>query len=334
MAGSNSEERAMRAWLAGAVAVTLGVTAGVSAQPWPSRSISIVVPFTAGGPTDTLARLMSEPMRKFLGQTVLVDNVTGAGGSIGVGKVVRSTPDGYTLSIGHWGTHVVNGAYYNLNYDLLTDLAPVAMIATNPQMVITRVVVPAANLKELLPWIKANQGKIQIGTGGIGSSSHIGGLYFLNRVGVKMDFVPYRGGAPAIQALLAGEIDLYMTQISGAIEQVRAGKLRAYFVTAKTRQAVAPEIPTVDEAGMPGLYTSVWHGIWAPKGTPHDISLRLNAAIVDALTDTTLRKRFADLGQEIPPREEQAAQSLAKFHKAEIDKWFPLIRNAGIRAEK
>jgi tripartite-type tricarboxylate transporter receptor subunit TctC len=247
---------------------------------------------------------------------------------------VRSAPDGYTLSIGHWGTHVVNGAYYNLNYDLLTDLAPVAMIATNPQMVITRVVVPAANLKELLPWIKANQGKIQIGTGGIGSSSHIGGLYFLNRVGVKMDFVPYRGGAPAIQALLAGEIDLYMTQISGAIEQVRAGKLRAYFVTAKTRQAVAPEIPTVDEAGMPGLYTSVWHGIWAPKGTPRDISLRLNAAIVDALTDTTLRKRFADLGQEIPPREEQTAQALAKFHKAEIDKWFPLIRNAGIRAEK
>ena len=227
----------------------LGAISTAVAQPWPTRQITIVVPFSAGGPTDTLARIMSEPMRRFLGQTIIVDNTTGAGGSIGVGRVVRSAPDGYTLSIGHWGTHVVNGAYYKLTYDLLTDLEPVAMIATNPQMVITRSVVPATNLKELVQWIKTNQGKIQIGTGGIGSSSHIGGLYFLNRVGVKMDFVPYRGGAPAVQALLAGEIDLYMTQISGAIEQVRAGKLRAYMVTTSKRQAAAPEIPTTDEAG-------------------------------------------------------------------------------------
>ena len=316
-----------------AFAVVIGTGSTSMAQPWPSRSISIVVPFTAGGPTDTLARLMGEPMRRFLGQTVIVDNVTGAGGSIGVAKVVRSPPDGYTLSIGHWGTHVVNGAYYKLNYDLLTDLQPVAMIATNPQMVITKVSVPAKNLKELVPWIKANQGKIQIGTGGIGSSSHIGGLYFLNRVGVKMDFVPYRGGAPALQALLAGEIDLYMTQISGGIEQVRAGKLRAYLVTANKRQAAAPEIPTADEAGMPGLYTSVWHGIWAPKGTPRDTNMKLNAAIVEALADDILRKRFADLGQEIPPRNEQTQQALAAHHKAEIDKWWPLMKAAGIKAE-
>ncbi len=316
-----------------ALAVIFGAGSTSMAQPWPSRSISIVVPFSAGGPTDTLARLMGEPMRRFLGQTVVVDNVTGAGGSIGVAKVVRSAPDGYTLSIGHWGTHVVNGAYYKLNYDLLTDLQPVAMIATNPQMVITKVSVPAKNLKELVPWIKANQGKIQIGTGGIGSSSHIGGLYFLNRVGVKMDFVPYRGGAPAMQALLAGEIDLYMTQVSGGIEQVRAGKLRAYFVTAKSRQAAAPEIPTADEAGMPGLYTSVWHGIWAPKGTPRDTNMKLNAAIVEALTDDILRKRFADLGQEIPPRNEQTQQALAAYHRAEIEKWWPLMKAAGIKAE-
>jgi tripartite-type tricarboxylate transporter receptor subunit TctC len=303
------------------------------AQPWPTRQITIVVPFSAGGPTDTLARIMSEPMRRFLGQTIIVDNTTGAGGSIGVGRVVRSTPDGYTLSIGHWGTHVVNGAYYKLTYDLLTDLEPVAMIATNPQMVITRSVVPAANLKELVQWIKANQGKIQIGTGGIGSSSHIGGLYFLNRVGVKMEFVPYRGGGPAVQALLAGEIDLYMTQISGAIEQVRAGKLRAYMVTTGKRQAAAPEIPTTDEAGMPGLYTTVWHGIWAPKGTPRDAKFKLNAAIVDTLADTTVRKRFADLGQEIPPVAEQTQRALAVYHKAEIDKWWPLMKAAGIKAE-
>ncbi len=311
----------------------LGAISTAVAQPWPTRQITIVVPFSAGGPTDTLARIMSEPMRRFLGQTIIVDNTTGAGGSIGVGRVVRSAPDGYTLSIGHWGTHVVNGAYYKLTYDLLTDLEPVAMIATNPQMVITRSVVPATNLKELVQWIKTNQGKIQIGTGGIGSSSHIGGLYFLNRVGVKMDFVPYRGGAPAVQALLAGEIDLYMTQISGAIEQVRAGKLRAYMVTTSKRQAAAPEIPTTDEAGMPGLYTTVWHGIWVPKGTSADAKFKLNAAIVDTLADATVRKRFADLGQEIPPVSEQTQRALAVYHKAEIDKWWPLMRTAGIKAE-
>ncbi len=314
-----------------ALAFTLGSTG--HAQPWPARQITIVVPFSAGGPTDTLARIMSEPMRRFLGQTIIVDNTTGAGGSIGVGRVVRSVPDGYTLSIGHWGTHVVNGAYYKLTYNLLTDLEPIAMIATNPQMVITRSVVPAQNLKELVSWIKANQGKIQIGTGGIGSSSHIGGLYFLNRVGVKMEFVPYRGGAPAVQALLAGEIDLYMTQISGAIEQVRAGKLRAYMVTTNKRQAAAPEIPTTDEAGMPGLYTTVWHGVWAPKGTPHDAKLKLNAAIVETLADATVRKRFADLGQEIPSAAEQTQRALAVYHKSEIDKWWPLIRAAGIKPE-
>jgi tripartite-type tricarboxylate transporter receptor subunit TctC len=316
-----------------AVAVCFGMASVSFAQPWPTRQITIVVPFSAGGPTDTLARIMSEPMRRFLGQTIIVDNTTGAGGSIGVGRVVRSAPDGYTLSIGHWGTHVVNGAYYKLTYDLLTDLEPVAMIATNPQMVITRSVVPAANLKELVQWIKTNQGKIQIGTGGIGSSSHIGGLYFLNRVGVKMEFVPYRGGGPAVQALLAGEIDLYMTQISGAIEHVRAGKLRGYMVTTNKRQAAAPEIPTADEAGMPGLYTTVWHGIWAPRGTPRDAKFKLNAAIVDTLADATVRKRFADLGQEIPAVAEQTQRALAVYHKAEIDKWWPLMKAAGIKAE-
>ncbi len=316
-----------------AVVAPFGMTSTGFTQPWPSRQITIVVPFSAGGPTDTLARLMSEPMRRFFGQTIIVENVTGAGGSIGVARVVRAPPDGYTLSIGHWGTHVVNGGYYKLNYDLLKDLQPVAMIATNPQMLITRSVVPAANLNELVPWIKANQGKIQIGTGGIGSSSHIGGLYFLNRVGVKMEFVPYRGGAPAVQALLAGEIDLYMTQISGAIEHVRAGKLRAYMVTTNKRQAAAPEIPTTDEAGMPGLYTTVWHGIWLPAKTPRDINTKLNAGIVETLADDTVRKRFADLGQEIPPRSEQTQQALAKFHKEEIDKWWPLMKAAGIKAE-
>ena len=315
-----------------AVAAMLGSGAGM-AQPWPSRPISIVVPFPAGGPTDTLARVMSEPMRKFLGQTIVVDNVSGAGGSVGVGRVVRAAPDGYALSIGHWGTHVVNGAYYNLNYDMLTDLAPLAMIATNPQMVISKLAVPVKTMKELIEWVRANQDKVQFATGGVGGSSHIAAIYLLNRIGAKTAFIPYRGGAPAVQSLMAGETDLYMTQISGAITQVRAGKIRAYMVTAKTRQSAAPELPTADEAGLPGLYTSVWHGIWAPKGVSRDIVIKLNAAIVDALADATVRTRFADLGQDIPPRTEQTPQVLAAFHKQEIDKWFPLIRDAGIRAE-
>jgi tripartite-type tricarboxylate transporter receptor subunit TctC len=207
------------------------------------------------------------------------------------------------------------------------------LIASNPQVVVSKVAVPAKNLKELIPWIKANQNKIQFASGGVGGASHMAGIYFLNRIGVKMDFVPYRGGAPAMQALLSGEVDLYMTQVSSAVAHTRAGKLRAYLVSSKTRQAAAPEIPTTDEAGLPGLYTSVWHAIWVPKGTSKDINMKLNAAIVETLADPTVRTRFADLGQEIPPREEQTQQALAKYHKAEIDKWFPLIKAAGLKAE-
>lgn len=316
-----------------ACAVLLPVALPVAAQPWPSKSVTMVVPFSAGGPTDTLARIMSEPMRKFLGQTVLVENVTGAGGSIGVQRVVRAAPDGYTLSIGHWGTHVVNGAYYKLNYDMLTDLAPVAMIATNPQLIVSNNAVPAKTLNELVNWIKGNHPKVRFGTGGIGGSSHIAGVYFMNRIGLKTEYIAYRGGAPAIAALLGGEIDLYVTQIGGSITQVRAGKIRAYAVTSKNRQAAAPEIPTVDEAGMPGLHTAVWHGIWAPSKTPRDVITKLNAAYMDALADQNVRTRFLDLGQEIPSREEQTPQALAKHHKAEITKWWPLIREAGIKAE-
>ena len=317
----------------GVLAVTFAVSLTVTAQTFPSRAITLVAPYSAGGPTDTLARLMSEPMRKSLGQTMVVENVTGAGGSIATGRVVRAAPDGYTIGIGHWGSHVTNGAYYNLPFDLLTDLQPLAMIATNPQLVVSKPSVPAQNLKELIPWIKANHDKILFGTGGVGASSHIAGVYFLNRIGVKMVFVPYRGGAPAMQALLSGEFDLYMTQISGAVAHVRAGKLRAYLVTAKTRQAIAPEIPTTDEAGLPELYTAIWHGIWGPKGLPREITMKLNAAVVESLADDALRKRFADLGQEIPPREAQTPEALGAHQKAEIEKWWPLMRAAGIKAE-
>jgi tripartite-type tricarboxylate transporter receptor subunit TctC len=316
-----------------ALAVTIGFSSSSTAQTYPSKPITIVVPFSAGGPTDTLARLMGERMRKTLGQPVLVDNTTGAGGSIGVAKVVRAPPDGYTVSIGHWGTHVVNGAYYSLPYNLLTDLEPVAMIASNPQVIVSKNAVPARNLKELLAWISANQDKMLVGTGGVGASSHMGAIYFQNLIGAKFQFVPYRGGAPALQALLGGEIDLYVTQVSTVAAQVKAGRIRAYAVTAKTRQAAAPEVPTVDEAGLPGFHTSIWHGFWLPKGTPKDVIMKLNAAIVETLADPAVRERFADLGQEIPAREQQTPEALFAHHKAEIDKWHPMIKASGIKAE-
>ena len=314
-------------------AVAVLAASGGAAQTYPAKPITIVVPFSAGGPTDTLARIMGERMRKVLGQPLLVDNTTGAGGSIGVAKVVRAPPDGYMVSLGHWGTHVVNGAYYNLNYNLLTDLEPIAMVATNPQVIISKPSIPAQNLKELVAWCRANSGKALMATGGVGGASHMAALYFQNAIGANFQYVPYRGGAPALQALFTGESDLYVTQVSNIAAHIKAGKLRAYAVTAKTRQSAAPEIPTVDEAGVPGLYTSVWHGYWFPKNTPRDVVAKFNAAIVDTLTDADVRKRFADLGQEIPTREEQTPQGLSAHHKAEIDKWFPLIKAAGLKAE-
>ena len=316
-----------------AFAAACVLASGAAAQGYPVKPITVVVPFSAGGPTDTLARILGERMRVALGQIVIVDNTTGAGGSIGVGKVVKSAPDGYMVSIGHWGTHVVNGVYYTLPYNLQTDLEPVAMIASNPQLIVSRLGIPATNLKELVAWTKANKDKVLMGTGGVGGASHMAALYFGNQIGLKFQYVPYRGGAPALAGLLANEFDLYVTQVGSAVGLVRAGKVRAYAVTAKNRQAAAPEIPTVDEAGMPGLHTSVWHGYWVPKGTPKDVIMKLNGAIVESLGDPTVMKRFADLGQEIPSRDQQTPEALAAHHKAEIDKWWPIIKAAGLKAE-
>ncbi len=316
-----------------ALAVAFGGVSTAAAQSYPARPITLVNPYAAGGPVDAVARILSAPMSKALGQPVLVDYATGANGTIGVGRVARAAPDGYTLSIGHWATHVINAAIYPLQYDVLKDLEPVGMICANPLLIVARSSFPAKNLGELIAWLKANPDKASAGTAGVGSGTHMGGLYFQSTTGTKFQYIPYRGSGPAMQDLLAGRLDLMVDQASNSLPQVRAGKIRVYAVTAKTRLSSAPDIPTVDEAGLPGLYVSVWFGIWAPKGTPHDIVAKVNAAMVSSLADPAVRQRLADLGQEITPREQQSPEALAAFHKAETEKWWPLVKAAGIKPE-
>jgi tripartite-type tricarboxylate transporter receptor subunit TctC len=310
-----------------------GGIAAAPAQVYPSRPITMVVPFAAGGPVDTVARILSEPMRATLGQSIIVENVTGAAGSIGVGRVARAAPDGYTLSIGHWSTHVVNGAIYPLPYDLLRDLEPIVLLPSNPMIVVSTNAVPAKSLNEFVGWIKANEGKVSAGTAGAGSATHVAGVYFQNVTGTRFQFVPYRGTGPALQDLVAGQIDFIVDQASNSLQHVRDGKIRAYAVTASARLPSAPDIPTVAEAGLPSLDISVWYGLWAPKGTPKEIIAKLNAAAVQALSEPTVRQRFAELGLDMPPRDRLTPEALAAYQKAEIEKWWPVIKGANIKTE-
>ena len=316
-----------------ALAAVLASVATAGAENYPSRPITIIVPFAAGGPTDALARILGDRMRQTLGQPIVVEDVTGAGGTIGVGRAVHAAPDGYTLSIGHLGTHVVNGAIYPLNFDLVKDLEPVAMIASNPMMIVSKNDIPAKNLKELIAWIKANDGKVTAGTAGVGSGAHFSGVYFEQLIGAKLQFVPYRGTGPALLDLVAGQIDLIVDQASNSLPQVKAGKIRPYGITADKRLAAAPNVPTVAEAGLPGFIVELWSGIWVPKGTPKDIVSKLNSAVVDALADPGVRKRLEEAGLDIPPREKQTPEALAAYQQAEVKKWWPMIKAANIKVE-
>jgi tripartite-type tricarboxylate transporter receptor subunit TctC len=325
---------ASRGWAAALIGATLAAalatTGRASAQSYPSRPITFVVPFAAGGPSDTVARILAERMKIALGQAVLVENVAGAAGSIAVRKVVEAASDGYTLSFGHWSTHVVNGAVYPLQYDLLKDLEPISLLPSNPMLVVARNTVPANDLKELIGWLKANEGKVSAGTSGPGSGSHIAGISFARITGTRLQFVPYRGTGPALQDLMAGQIDLVIDQVSNALPRARNGLIKAFAVTAKSRLPAAPEIPTVDEAGVPGFYMTIWYGLWAPKGTPKEVIAKINAAVVDTLADSTVSRRFADLALDIPPRDQQTPEALGEHHKAEIEKWWPIIKAANL----
>ena len=323
----------MRRQLSLVALVTVAGIASASAQTYPSRPPTMVVPYSAGGPTDTIARIMAERMRGPLGQTVIVENTTGAAGTIGVGRVARAAADGYTISIGHWGTHVVNGAIYSLQYDVFRDFEPVSLIATNPQLIVAKKSIPAKDLKELVAWLKGNSAKATQGTAGHGSGSHVSGVYFQKITGTQFQFVPYRGAGPAMQDLVAGQIDMMIDQAANSLPQVRAGTIKAFAVTDKTRLAAAPDIPTVDEAGVPGLHIAIWHAIWVPRGTPKDIVAKLNAAVRESLADPTVRKRLTELGQDIPAVDRQTPEVLAAYHKAEIEKWWPVIKAANIKGE-
>jgi tripartite-type tricarboxylate transporter receptor subunit TctC len=322
----------IKAMIAIALAAACAI-GGANAQDYPSRFVTLVVPLATGGSTDTIARIIAEGMRPHLGQTVVVENSPGAGGSTGVVRVARATPDGYTLQIGQWGTNVASGAVYNLPIDLLKDMEPVALISTQPSLIVGKKDLPPNNLRELMAWLKENSGKVSVGTSGPGSPSHVFGVFFQNAVGSKFNFVPYRSAGLSQQDLVAGQVEMIIDTPSTSGANVKGGLIKAYVIAGKDRSPVLPEVPTVDEAGLPGLYFYFWHAIWAPKGTPKDIVAKLNSAVVKAIADPATHKRLADIGQEFFPASMASPEALAKFQKEEIEKWQPVIRAAGIKAQ-
>jgi tripartite-type tricarboxylate transporter receptor subunit TctC len=319
--------------VAGAVALP-AVSRIASAQAYPSHPITIVVPSGAGGPSDVVARIVTERMRGFLGQAVIIDNVPGANGTIGIGRVALAAPNGYTLALSvSSSTHVFNGAIYALPYDVINDFEPIALVADSPLLILAKKVMPATNLKELIAWLRANPDKASQGNTGPGSPAHVAGIFFQKQTGTRFQFVTYRSVGQAMQDVIAGHIDLMFTAPSISFAPMQAGSVNAYAVMAKNRLAAAPNVMTVDDAGLPGLYASTWFALWAPKGPLREVIGKLNAAVLDSLADQKARSRLSHLGYEIVPREQQTPEALGAFHKAEIEKWWPIIKAANIKPE-
>jgi tripartite-type tricarboxylate transporter receptor subunit TctC len=305
----------------------------VHAEDFPSKPVTMIVPFPAGGGSDILARVVAERMRVSLGQPVIVENVGGAGGTIGTTRVARSAPDGYTIGFGQWTSHVGGGALYPLTFDLLKDLTPVAPLTTAKLWLIGRSDLPANNLKELIAWLKANPDKATGATIGAGSGTQLCLIYLQQNTGTKFQLVPYRGVAPIMQDLLAGHLDLTCPEAGQTLSLYRAGKIKAFAVMDSTRWFSAPDVPTTDEAGAPGLHMTFWYGLWAPTGTPKDAIAKLNAAVIDTFNDPGVRQRLTEEGQVIPPPEQLTPEALGAHHKAEIEKWWPMIKAAGIKVQ-
>jgi tripartite-type tricarboxylate transporter receptor subunit TctC len=318
--------------VAAAFAAIIAGVASAGAQTYPARQVTMIAPFPAGGPADSIARVIAEPIREALGQPVVIENVPGAGGNLGIGRLARSEPDGYTIGIGQWSTHVVNPVTYTLPYNV-QEMEPIALLTITPQLIIARKDFPAKDLKEMIAWLKANPDKATAATVGAAGGAQVSAVYFQKETGTTFRFVPYRGGGPAVQDMAAGQVDLMFDQAANALGPVRAGTVKTYAVMSKTRWTALPDVPSIDEAGASGLYVAYWHALWAPKGTPKDVIAKLNAAVARTLADPGVSKRLSDIGHDVMPADQRTPEALAAYHKAEIDKWWPIIRASGLKAQ-